>query len=220
VRNLFSNPVDDRQPGRRYQCSIRDAHNQIELSFNGGFWDPNNSSAAHNPAETKVVLHCSRLEMNFLGLHRLRNIWTREFGNPVMKEGNWHGVSLITLRDQRIFAGISSAVFEIDLSDGATIWETETANTTVDDVMLSQDGESLIVYNSYYQFSALEGLGNIAALDREGCVKWRVELPYPNDVFCNPPRYIDGTLTAYTWNGHVCSIDDAFGKIIRSHWTK
>lgn len=200
----------------RYISKMESSTLALEVAFYGGA----EKAGSVNPKDTQVVARCLRKANIYLPKSPWIEAWTQNFGNVVMPSGAWNGIKLVEILATRAFLGISNHLIEVDIELGHPKWSVVTGNTPVYQVMSSQSGEHLIVFNGYYGFHDSHGFGNIAAFDLNGKEIWRAELPSEDDIFANAPYFENGTLKSASWKGFTCSIDEYSGKILEREFTK
>jgi len=137
-----------------------------------------------------------------------------------MPSGAWNGIKLVEILDDRPFLAVSNRILEICPDSGKTIWQVETGNTPIYQILKSLDLKLLIVFNGYYGFESREIGSNIAAFNLDGTQRWRAQLPYKDDIFANLPYYEGGVLKSGSWGGYTCSIDQTNGQITNREFTK
>lgn len=200
----------------RYVCRAESADVSLEVAYDGGAPAPGDE----NPAQTRVTARGMRRANPYVAGSPWIESWVSEYGDLRMPEGAWNGIDLAAITQERAFLGIGTILSEVATNSGATLWEVQTGNTPIYSVMLSMNGELLIVFNGYYGFVDPHGLANIAAYDVTGHEVWRAQQPSPGDNFANRPGYRDDKLEAASWHGWLCTIDDRTGKIIDRRFTK
>jgi len=187
----------------------------VEIAFNGGAED-----GKGNPKDTNVITRCLKKANPILAKSPWQLLWQIDYGSPIMPDGAWHGIKLVEMKSNELFLAISNKVYKVSPETGEEHWVIETGNTPIYQIIESQNNESLIVFNGYYKFETQNNLGNIAALNHDGSILWRAELPAPNDIYANAPYYDSGELKSSTWKCYNCTIDEITGKIINKVFTK
>jgi outer membrane protein assembly factor BamB len=209
----------DNDPTRkkaRYVSKTETGQLSLEVSFCGGIF----GSDSQSPDETHVIVRFMRKVNQYSNDDTWVEVWSRNFGNPLMPGGAWNGVRLVDIHNGRIFIAISNKLMEMDAQTGDTKWEVSTGNTPIFHIFKSPKYDQLIVQNGYYKFEPQNRKGNIAAYTLNGTQSWRCELPSVDDIFVSPPRYDDGLLKANSWNCFSCELDEHTGAIIGRTFTK
>ena len=148
-----------------------------------------------------------------------KTCWLRKFGNIPIPDGPWHGYQLIIHVDDRLFVGVDRAALELDPETGQTLRTTNINNTVIRSMLLNTVFNTIVVRTDYYGFDANFAASNISAINLDGSIAWSAQLPNDGDVFTNC-CYNNGILTAYSWNGWDCQLDDTNGVISEKRWTK
>lgn len=206
LNNCFCRRETRPPDSARYISKLETPTLALEVAFFGGA----EKAGSANPEETQVVARCLKKANCYVPKSPWIETWTKSFGDLTMPSGAWNGIKLVEIHGNRAFLGISNHLMEIDIESGRPKWSVVTGNTPVYQVMSSQNGENLIVFNG----------GNIVAIDFTGNEIWRSELPSEDDFFANPPYFDEGTLKSASWKGFTCSIDQRTGKILEREFTK
>ena len=187
----------------------------FELSFTGG-----TEAGEGNPPDTDVRIRLLS-KVNTMYFDSPWQIeWERILGDHAMPTGAWNGFHLVEVVNNLIFYATSNHVTCLSPKTGEELWAVCTGNTSVYDLLVSKNGDSLIVYNSYYGFKSTEGKGNIVKLSLDGKTLWRAELPSEKDMYANPPRYRNSMLLASTWECFSCVLSEESGCVLDKTFTK
>jgi len=201
----------------RYVDRTTNGVTSIEVSFDGA---SSKKLGSDNPVETNVLIRTLQKS----NIHFDSSPWIElsaiRHGSPLMPSGAWNGIKLTEVIDGRVFVGISTELFELDVDTGRKIWSLQTGNTPIYWIMASRNLKGLIVFNGYYQFEHAIRLGNISSISLSGTEDWRTPLPSEDDVFANHPYFEGDLLKSSSWSGFTCTIDQITGEIVDRQFTK
>ena len=187
----------------------------VELSFTGS-----GEVGKPNPDATNVNVRCLKLTNEHVPDSPWTECWSRAYGDLEMPGGVWNGIRLVEIQKARVFLALSNKLCEVSAATGEVVWEVETGNTPIRQLMSSKKGDRILVLNEYSGFSRADDLGNISAVQLGGDLAWRARSPGSNDVFANPMHYENGRLSSGSWRGYDCHIDESTGEILEMVFTK
>jgi outer membrane protein assembly factor BamB len=199
----------------RYVCLSESDHWLAELSYIGGA-----EAGKGNPSKTDVKIRLlSRVNPQWPS-SPWHVQWEKSLGDLSMPTGAWNGISLVEIVDDLLFYASSNRVVCASPKTGEVIWHIAIGNTSVEKIMASKDGVSVIVYNGYFGFEDNQGKGNIVKISQDGQIVWRAELPSETDIYANPPYYDKGVLCSNSWECFRCEISEKDGMILSKQFTK
>ena len=187
----------------------------VEMSFTGA-----DEVGKPNPDVTNVTVRCLKLTNEHVSDSPWTECWSRAYGDLEMPGGVWNGIRLIEIHKTRVFLALSNKLCEVSAATGELVWEVETGNTPIRQLMVSKKGDRILVLNGYSGFSRPDDLGNISAVQLDGDLAWRARSPGSDDVFANPMHYENGRLSSGSWRGYDCYIDESTGEIVEMVFTK
>lgn len=185
----------------------------LEVSYNAG-----TEIEKGNPQNTDAIVRCVLKLDPQVNQSPWHIAWEKKFGNIMMPRLSWDGLNLVEIFKKHTFIATANKVYGLSVETGDTLWATEIGNTPICNIIVISNPDRLIVYNDFYGYKNTGNNGNIACLDFQGNILWRVAQHSREGVF-STPHYKNGHLYS-NYHCYHCEIDLSNGDILESKFTK